>query len=273
MSGVDAIGHTEQLLTAGVIQARQAHVLRRVPMLTSILCQVRQGEKQLQWGDRSMRAGPRQLVLMPAGQELGMANHPGASGFYVADVVSLSADVLQAFRARHGGTIVAQSAHRTATELCVPLDRHTGAAWTNLLACLASDAPPALRSHAVEGVLLALCLAGHAGPLLVDRSDPLAARITQLLMLAPAQAWTVAEVAARLHIGASTLRRRLADEGSGFGAILEQVRLGLALQNLQGTRRPIGEIAAACGYASASRFSVRFRQHYGLSPRELRAAL
>ena len=35
----------------------------------------------------------------------------------------------------------------------------------------------------------------------------------------------------------------------------------------------ISDIAAACGYASPSRFAARFRQHYGLSPRELRATL
>ncbi len=158
-------------------------------------------------------------------------------------------------------------------ELCVPLDSHSLYAWTNLLACLATDAPPALRTHYAEGVLLALSLAGHAGPLLTDRHDQLAARVEQLLMHDPAGDWTVASVAGRMHMGASTLRRRLDEEGSSFSHILEQVRLGLALQSLQGTARPVGEIAIACGYASASRFSARFRQHYGLSPRALRAAM
>jgi AraC-like DNA-binding protein len=155
----------------------------------------------------------------------------------------------------------------------VPLDRHTEEAWNHLLACLASDASPVLQTHYAESVLLALCLAGHAGPLLTDRRDPLGARVQQLLMLDPAMDWTVSMVAEHLHVGASTLRRQLAAEERSFRDILSGVRLGMALQWLQNTKRPIGEIAEASGYASASRFSVRFRAHYGLSPRDLRAAM
>ncbi|WP_409283325.1 helix-turn-helix transcriptional regulator, partial [Pseudomonas protegens] len=109
--------------------------------------------------------------------------------------------------------------------------------------------------------------------LLLDRPDPLWERVQQLLMRNPARDWTVACVAKRLNLGASTLRRQLANENDSFSNILENVRLGMALQWLQTTPRPIGEIAAASGYASASRFAVRFRKHYGLSPRELRAAI
>lgn len=264
-----SIGHEERHIAAGVIQARQAHVLRRVPIFMSTLCRVRQGEKHIQDGEREMRAGPQHMVLMPAGRELGMANHPGSSGYYIADTVSFSSDFLRAFRIRLG----VQNQVQQGSALCVPLDSHSANAWTNLLACLATNAPQAMRNHYAEGVLLALSLAGQAGPLLTDRHDPLAARVEQLLMHDPAGNWSVASVAERLHMGASTLRRRLAEEGSSFSHILEQARLGFALQCLQGTARPIGEIAAACGYASASRFSARFRQHYGLSPRALRAAM
>nr|WP_232434489.1 helix-turn-helix domain-containing protein [Pseudomonas fuscovaginae] len=69
------------------------------------------------------------------------------------------------------------------------------------------------------------------------------------------------------------MRRQLANEDDSFSNILENVRLGMALPWLQTTPRPMGEIAAAGGYASASRFAVRFRKHYGLSPREFRAAI
>jgi AraC-like DNA-binding protein len=92
-------------------------------------------------------------------------------------------------------------------------------------------------------------------------------------MASPERDWTVASIAQHMNLGESTLRRQLANEGNSFRNILEGVRLSTALQRLQTTSRPIGEIASACGYASASRFAVRFRSHYGLSPRELRAAI
>ncbi|MCY7262838.1 MULTISPECIES: helix-turn-helix transcriptional regulator [Pseudomonas] len=272
MNAPAGLQHHESRIDTCVIRARQAHVLQRVPIFVSALCRVRQGEKRMEWDDRQMRVGGQHLILLPAGREVGISNYPGAQGHYIADVVTFPAPALRAFSLRYRQQIITRPG-RSGAELCVPLERHTALAWDNLLECIASDAPDALRSHYGEAVLLALALGGWAGPLLLDRHDPLCERVQQILMSNPARDWTVACVAERLNLGASTLRRQLANENDSFSNILENVRLGLALQWLQTTPRPIGEIAAASGYASASRFAVRFRKHYGLSPRELRAAI
>lgn len=266
------IQHRENIIDACVIRARQPHTLQRVPIFATALCRVRQGEKLLQWDDRQMRAGPQHLILMPAGRELGISNFPGLHGHYIADVVTFPGSTLRNFSSRYGQQIMS---HRRAlkSDLCVPLDRHTTQAWDQLLASINADAPDALRTHYGEAVLLSLCLGGQAGPLLMDRNDPLCERVQQLVMGSPERDWTVAHVAQHLNLGESTLRRQLANEGDSFRNILESVRLATALQWLQTTSRPIGEIAGASGYASASRFAVRFRSHYGLSPRELRAAI
>lgn len=263
-----AASYTITRLEASVIQA---HQLRRVPILTSALCRVRQGEKLLQWGERVMRAGPQHLILLPAGEELGIANYPGARG-YRADVVTLPAPLLAQFRSRHGALTETQTGGTASASLCVSLDATLSAVWEQLLHSLNSAMPPLMQNHYAEGVLLALSLAGQAGPMLMDRRDPLAARVQQLLVLDPARQWTVAAAAQHLSLGASTLRRQLALEGRGFREILEEVRLGMALQWLQTSRKPIGDIAHACGYSCPSRFAIRFRQHYGLSPSRLRAA-
>ena len=273
MNASAGIQHHESRIAACVIRARQPHVLRQVPIFVTTLCRVRQGEKLLRWDEREMRASPQQLILMPAGLELGITNVPCVQGHYIADAVSFPTELLRSFSARYGKAINTQTSRAQSAELCVALDRDTSQAWENLLACIAANAPDTLRAHYAEGVLLALGLAGQAGPLLIDRHDPLSARVEQMLIVNPAKSWAVADVAQRLNLGASTLRRQLADEGGSFSKILEQVRLGMALQWLQTTARPIGEIAAASGYASASRFAVRFRKHYGLSPRELRAVI
>ena len=98
-------------------------------------------------------------------------------------------------------------------------------------------------------------------------------RVQRLIGSNLSRDWTVASVAQQLNLGESTLRRQLANEDASFRSILENVRLGAALQQLQTSRDSIGEISNACGYASASRFAVRFKSHYGLSPRSLRAAM
>ncbi|MCS3838757.1 AraC-like DNA-binding protein [Pseudomonas sp. JAI111] len=238
----------------------------------STLCRVRQGEKLLQWDDREMRAGPNHLILMPAGRELGISNFPGPHGHYIADAVTFPVSTLRNFSTRYSQQIMSCRGVPK-TDLCVPLDRHTSQAWEQLLVAINGNAPQALCTHYGEAVLLSLCLGGQAGPLLMGRNDPLCERVQQLVMASPERDWTVASIAQHMNLGESTLRRQLAKEGNSFRNILEGVRLSTALQRLQTTSRPIGEIAGACGYASASRFAVRFRSHYGLSPRELRAAI
>lgn len=269
---MDDVALSELRIAHGTIEARRAQTLRRVPVFQPALCRVRQGTKLLEWGGRQARAGTGEVVLMPAGYELSVANLPGTQG-YLAEVLSFSPALISLFRARHGSLLDAQLGQAPGASLCVPLGVHAALAWDQLMASLAAGAPAALLAHQGEGLLLALALGGHCGPLLLDRRDPLAARVQQVLLLDPAADWSVAKVASQLHLGAATLRRQLALEQRHFRAILEEVRLGLALQELQSGMLPISEIAAACGYASPSRFAVRFRQHYGLSPRELRATV
>ncbi|WP_330216195.1 helix-turn-helix transcriptional regulator [Pseudomonas sp. AM8] len=272
MRPCDGIQHRENIIDACVIRARHALTLPRVPVFVTTLCRVRQGEKLLQWDDREMRAGPRHLILMPAGRELGISNFPGPQGHYIADAVTFPVSTLRQFSSRYSQQIKSGRG-ALKSDLCVPLDRHTTQAWEQLLVAINANAPQALCTHYGEAVLLSLSLGGQAGPLLMGRNDPLCERVQQLVMASPERDWTVASIAQHMNLGESTLRRQLANEGNSFRNILEGVRLATALQRLQTTSRPIGEIAGACGYASASRFAVRFRSHYGLSPRELRAAI
>jgi len=269
----EGLRHRESIIESCVIRARQHHTLQRVPIFMTALCRVRQGQKLMQWDEREMRAGPQHLILLPAGREVGVTNFPGAQGDYIADVVAFPVVVLRNFVARYGAQFTRVTSGSVSTDLCVRLDKQTRQAWDQLLIALSTDAPAALCTHYGEAVLLCLCLAGQAGPLLMDRNDPLSERMQRLIGSNLSRDWTVASVAQQLNLGESTLRRQLANEDTSFRSILEDVRLAAALQQLQTSRDSIGEISIACGYASASRFAVRFKSHYGLSPRSLRAAM
>lgn len=269
----EAICHTQTQIAVGQIQAQQRHALRHVPILLPTICHVRRGEKRLYGGSEVVCADARHVILLPAGLSLSLENCPSADG-YCADTVSFSLDLVHQFHSRYPDSPAALPRPAAASAVCVPLNPDSQRMWTHLLNTLADPhAAAALQQHALDGLLLALQLTGQAGGLLQARHDLLSVRVQQVLMAAPAAPWTVADVAKRLYVGASTLRRRLGEEGRPFRQLREEVRLGLALHWLQTTARPIGEIAADSGYASASRFAVRFRQHYGLSPRALRVTL
>jgi len=78
------------------------------------------------------------------------------------------------------------------------------------------------------------------------------------------------ELASRLAISESTLRRKLAAEGTSLQAIKDRARLGLGLHLVQTTFDPVGRIADRCGYQSQSRFTDKFKQLFGVTPTELR---
>ncbi|UTH74369.1 AraC family transcriptional regulator [Chromobacterium sp. IIBBL 290-4] len=266
---MSAPSHRISRIEAGEIRARLPQNIKRVPVFAPALCRVRLGVKRIWLGEREMSAGPERLVLLPAGIEADIANLPGPDG-YLADIVSLPPGLLNDFRLRHGPLLLQQ---RPGFELCPRLEPRVESAWNALLDSLRANDPPEMSAHHACGVLLALALAGQIEPLLRPAAGGITERVRHLLLLDPAASWSVDMAARRLNQGASTLRRHLAEEGSSFRGILESLRMGLALQQVQNGERAIADIAVSSGYASASRFSARFRQRYGLTPSELRRTL
>ena len=69
-----------------------------------------------------------------------------------------------------------------------------------------------------------------------------------------------------------TLQRRLAEAGTSFQILLDDVRTELACTRLEESRKAISEIATDLGYARVAAFSKSFRRWTGVSPSEYRKA-
>lgn len=94
-----------------------------------------------------------------------------------------------------------------------------------------------------------------------DLAEDLAWRIAAR----PDHGWTVAEAAREMGLGASTLRRRLAEAGTGFRDIVTGARMAAARRLIEGGAAA-GEAAGATGYASRSHFARRYRAAHGRLP-------
>jgi len=86
-------------------------------------------------------------------------------------------------------------------------------------------------------------------------------------------ALTVQRVAHALGCSRARLFRLFERYGIGVGAHIRETRLAHGRQLLRDATLDIGEVALRAGYADASAFGKAFRQRYGLSPRDWRAAL
>jgi len=79
-----------------------------------------------------------------------------------------------------------------------------------------------------------------------------------------------AEVAKRLSVSSSALRRHLADENTSFRQQLQNIRESLAKQYLEREELAIFEVANLMGYSETAAFSRSFKQWTGLSPKQYR---
>ena len=119
-------------------------------------------------------------------------------------------------------------------------------------------------------------LAHAPANILVKYRDPtsLANRIKQDLRHMPAHTWPETEgLAANLCISASTLRRRLADEGQTYQGLKDSVRKELAIVWLAEADISFVEIAVRLGFADVSSFYKAFRKWSGSNPGHYRSLI
>ncbi|AHH19943.1 transcriptional regulator, AraC family [Nocardia nova SH22a] len=79
-----------------------------------------------------------------------------------------------------------------------------------------------------------------------------------------------AAIADSLHMSERTLRHHLAQEGTSYRALLDEIRERLAEEMLVAQGLPVAEIAHRLGYVEVSSFSQAFRRWKGMGPRAFR---
>jgi len=95
----------------------------------------------------------------------------------------------------------------------------------------------------------------------------LSARVRRRVRQARPESWpSCAQVARELNMGASSLHRKLALEGTSFRLIRDELRRDLAIQYLTQSQFGIADIAAAVGFAERSAFHRAFKSWTGVHP-------
>ena len=99
--------------------------------------------------------------------------------------------------------------------------------------------------------------------------DSTAARVRALLLKAmPSGEFSRDAIARSLNQSASTLQRRLRDEGSSYQELLDATRHEMALEYLRRGRHSLVDVAFLLGFTDQSNFTRAFRRWTGKTPRE-----
>lgn len=118
--------------------------------------------------------------------------------------------------------------------------------------------------------MLALAAAGQGGALFSQSHRHTGERVLRLLRSDLSRDWQAGEIAMQRAMSSATLRRKLAAEGLSFSRLRQDARMDQALSLVSCSPQPLGEIAAACGYQSPSRFAAAFQRQFGCAPSTLR---
>lgn len=102
--------------------------------------------------------------------------------------------------------------------------------------------------------------------LLAGTSDTTLGKVRKLVVfLLPLGQCTAERVAGGLGVDRRTVARHLAGEGQTFSSILDAVRGELAQRYLQGSDRPLSDVAELLGFSELSSFSRWFSRRFGCS--------
>lgn len=249
-------------ITARIVQ-RNTLRFARVRCDQPTLIVVRSGSKILQGESADCTITSGQAVALAAGQSLDITNTVTSHGAYEAHWLVWDPGILASFPAN------ANIPALRSVQIVKPDRFFTGAIDRAMEAISETHRLSAdVARHRMTELLLWLSDIG----IRFDAAPPpkLDQKVRLLLNGKLGHDWKAVDIAAELAISEATLRRHLAAAGTSFGDILVDARMAMAMQLLQSTSQPISHIAYDVGYASASRFAMRFRDRFGFAPTAIR---
>lgn len=102
--------------------------------------------------------------------------------------------------------------------------------------------------------------------------QPFAQRVRGILRAGLPNAVSLTELAGRLHMSDSTVRRKLAAEGTTHSELLDGLRREVALELLAEPELDIAEVAFRLGFSHPPAFHRAFKRWFGVSPSDHRAS-
>lgn len=209
-----------------------------------------EGAKEVVSMGRHLRFMAGTVLVLPGGWRGDVVNDPDPqTGAYRAIFIDFPDDLVR--RATRTFPLV-----KTEPRFSLPLDPMLATAIHHAGEGIASGAlPRELMEHRVMEVLIVLGMRG-ALPL---KPETMTGRVRALIRWQPDRAWTAELIAGELGTSNATLRRRLADEGTGLREVMTTERIALAKTMLAEDEMSLNEVALAAGYRSTRRFADRLR--------------
>lgn len=254
---------------ATIRQAEKAK-FKRLDIRQPAVIRVLKGKKLVHFDDHDQvfEANGGEAAFLGAEQILNITNILGQNKFYEAEIFIFDFMIIE--DALTSGKL-AQSTERTSVQV-VPISDGLWAAFdTAKQAMLEPSAfPETVSRHKVEELVLWLAAAGVQ--FLPAKPRDLAYNVRSLISSDCSRDWKATEVAKKFAFSEATFRRRLQALGCSFSEIVSEIRMAQALFLLQSSDLSILQIAGSVGYSSPSKFAMRFKSRFDISPSQIRGS-
>lgn len=233
--------------------------LRNVPVLSPSIFWIKKGHKYLKWQDRWLRFSNNNWLLTPAHHRLTFVNSPEQHEFQSIQMSFLLPPDPQwlALNEQNQNFYPEWNFDETAEYF-----------WNTLIA-MPEFLPEETQQHLIQGFYQYLAQKGMLHCLFPQQNKSWKEKISEHLFIDPSYPHTIETVCQQFGMSKATLTRRLSHEETSFREVLTAVRMNHALGLLQDSPDCNQlELAMLCGYQSETRFSQRFQQQFGLSPRQ-----
>lgn len=231
-----------------------------------VFVQVCSGTKMLHWGNEPLYLVEGDFCLLPDHQPLTMENIPKVSQNYEARVLPVPRALFEETYTRLASISLPHSVYPMKAE-SLPAEAvalFDFFCFPENLAALPEAVAKIRLMELITWFALSGAVLGKPGGLRLQN------RLRELIETDSARDWVLGDVARAFHMSEATLRRKLAAENTSFTETLRDVRMTRALGLLQTTLLPIAHIAQKIGYDSPSQFAARFKDRFGINPRDLR---
>ncbi|PKF81564.1 AraC family transcriptional regulator [Vibrio sp. vnigr-6D03] len=250
---------TQSLVQAGHFHAKKSQPLRNVLIYAPTIIWVAQGEKRLWWHEETLRYTSSDWLVTPASQYLTFVNEPTHTPFYSRTLTLLDPPP---------ESWVKQSSTQTNDDtLRIKTTPQLEYCFNTLFEMTGKNLAEDTQRQFLYGMYAELKNTGELHKLFPEQPNQIKEKLAQYLSSNPGLDYKIETVAEHFFTSRATLNRKLAAENTTFRQVLTNVRMVYALGLMQKTRSQLS-VALACGYKSESRFSSRFKQTFGLTPRE-----
>ncbi|MDR0805406.1 MAG: helix-turn-helix transcriptional regulator [Enterobacteriaceae bacterium] len=257
-----------------IYEATQSQILHQLTLSAPMLIWVRRGKKRVTAGSSQYWCNTGQCLALPMSYQFGIENIPSAKQhLYFAHCIVPPKAWTTGFLQRYGRLLPAPKQQQIVFDPSGQLVRQLEEFIYLMTMAESSDLAMVRAEHAWQQVLFTMVTEQVAHVLYSHPQENMTNTITAMLQADLSYPWYIGDLADSLHISESTLRRKLIEEKTSFTQILHNLRMSHAAHLLITTSHTIQYIALEVSYSSSSKFTARFEQQFGMTPKALRKTI